>query len=174
MKLYRGLFRRSLRDRPKFAEGHVSLTFLSPKGLVLDVWSLGKNVITLQGSANFSHLSVGDDVGNRVIATVSFGDAGHNPTNPTQALPVSVADTGLFGDTVASLPVTSSYPNGSEGGQVMLSATLGSSQGNGTGSQAISEYGLFDVVSRMLTHRSSGLITKTSEFGILLQWTLLY
>lgn len=151
------------------------LTFLSPEGHPRDVWDLGKNIIVLQGSANMSHLLAGDDVANRIVTQVSLGSAGHNPEEPTQALPVSVGDTALFcGTPVITIPTTYSFPNGSEGGQVMFSATIGANQANGTGSQAISEYGLFDVTNRMLCHRTSGLITKSIDFGILLQWTILY
>jgi hypothetical protein len=140
----------------------------------MDYWDLGKNLIVLQGSANMSHLLAGDDVANRIVTTIAVGSAGHDPLNPTQALPVSTADTALFSSPVISLSTTYSFPNGSEGGQVMFSATIEANQANGTGTQAISEYGLFDINNRMLTHKSSGLISKDSDFGILLQWTISY
>jgi hypothetical protein len=151
---------------------HLRATLLFVDGRPPQVLDLGANLIAIQGRSNMAHLWGNDDLPNRVPTTLSFGSAGHDPLNPTQALPVNSTDTSLFSAVTISKTVTSSFPAGAGGTEVQFNATVQPTEGNGTGAQAYSELGLFDLTGRMLTHKTFGLITKSTAFGI--AWTYVF
>lgn len=135
---------------------------------------LGENVITDLGRANMAHLLAGDDSANRIVSQVRFGDGGHDPQNPTQPLAPSATDTDLFGTTIITKATSFDYPDGESGTKVRFTATVASNEGNGAGSQAYSEVGLYDPTGRMMTHKTFGLVTKSEAFSITLNYTILF
>lgn len=151
----------------------VELCIVNRRGQVVERRLLGENVITTGGRANMSHLLAGDDVTNRSVSRLRLGDAGHDPINPVQALPVSPTDTDLFGNLVIEKSTSHEFPDGEDGGRVTFTASIGVDEANGPGAQAISEVGLFDLTGRMMTHKTFGLITKTSVFGIVFRYSIL-
>lgn len=152
----------------------VEMWLVSPSGVVLDYIDLGENIITTQGRSNMAHLIAGDDSANRIVTSFKFGDAGHSPSDPTQALPVLAADTDLYGNEILEKLVTYTFPDGSGGNSVRFEAEIAADEGNGSGSQAYSEIGIYDVQGRMMTHRTFGLITKSAAFGILWRYRLIF
>lgn len=143
-------------------------------GKIIGRKRLGENIVVAQGRSNMAHLLAGDDVSNRKVFEVRLGDAGHNPSDPTQPLPVLTSDSDLFGSLVITKPVSTDYPDGANANKVRFTATVSESEGNGSGYQAISEYGLYDATGRMMTHKTSGLITKSNAFGITIRWTIIF
>lgn len=135
---------------------------------------LGSNVITNLGRSNMAHLLAGDDVADRRVSVVKFGNGGHNPESPTTALIPTTSDTELGGDVIITKSVTYTFPDGNNGTKVMFEATVEADEGNGDGAQAYSEVGLFDLEDRMLTRKCFGLITKSDQFSIRIQYTILF
>lgn len=156
------------------ADTNISITLIKKSGDV-KVIDLGPNTITSLGRANMAHLIAGDDVANRMITTIKFGDGGHNPSFPTQPVTTSPSDTDLYGNLILEKITSYSYPAGSSGGKVMFTASVDFAEGNGvSGSQAYSEVGLYDEQDRMITHKSFGLISKSEAFSLTINYTLLF
>lgn len=135
-------------------------------GNVVETIDFGENVIVDQGRANMSHLLAGDDVTNRKVYKMIFGDEGHDPADPITPLPAQSTDTALFGTEILEKILAYEFPDGAEAGKVTFTCTIAAGEGNGGGTQAYSEIGAFDVTDRMLTHKTFGLITKSDQFGL--------
>jgi len=151
----------------------ITITLFNKFGVV-KIINVGENVITYPGRSNMAHLFAGDDVANRRVHQFKFGNGGHNPIDPTQSLATSPSDTELFGDLVIAKTASYSFPNGDSGNKVMFEATIEENEGNGTGVQALSEVGLYDVEGRMLSHKTFGLITKSADLGVLFHYSFLF
>ena len=145
---------------------------LTRNGIPFDTIPVGSNIITDSGKSNMAHLLVGDDTANRQVITMAWSDEGHNPLSPTSPTPPLATNTELYGDTILSKSVTYSFPAGSSGTSVQLEASIEENEGNGSGSQAYSEVGLFDVTGRLIGHKTFGLITKTNAFGMIFRYTI--
>ncbi len=140
----------------------------------VETFDLGGNIITNLGRSNMAHLLAGDDVANRRVHSAKFGDGGHNPNNPTQPLLPTSSDVALFGDTIIEKQLEYEFPDGVAGTKVAFRCTVDEDEGNGAGAQAYSEVGLYDLDGRMLTHKTFGLITKSSAFSLALRYTILF
>lgn len=151
----------------------VEALIVDKNGNLVNTIDLGENVITYLGRSDMAHLLGGDDTANRVVSSIKCGDGGHEPLDPTQALPVSAADTGLYGATIISKATTYDFPDGASGGKIRFTAEVASNEGNGTGVQAYSEVGLYDLADRIMAHKTFGLITKSDAFGIIWRWTII-
>lgn len=143
-------------------------------GQIVEAIDLGSNTITNLGRANMAHLWAGDDVTNRAVYSMKLGDAGHNPSNPVEALATSPTDTDLFGSEIIEKVLSFEFPDGDSANRVTFTAEVTSEEANGGGAQAISEIGLYDVTGRMLSHKTFGLITKTSVFGLLFRYSFIF
>lgn len=153
---------------------NVSAELVDKDGNVIETIDFGSNVITYLGRSNMAHLLAGDDTANRVASTIKCGDGGHDPGDPTVPLAVDVSDTDLYGTEIIAKTVSYDFPDGSSGGKVRFTAEVAANEGNGSGSQAYSEVGLYDLADRMIAHRSFGLITKSEAFGIIWRWTFIF
>lgn len=151
----------------------VEAVLVDKEGNEIEIIDLGHNVITYVGRSDMAHLLAGDDSANRIVNSIKCGDGGHNPLDPTQALPVSASDVALFGSEIIEKNTSYDFPDGSSGSRVRFTAEVGSNEGNGTGTQAYSEVGLYDLDGRMMAHKTFGLITKSEAFGIIWRWTII-
>lgn len=147
---------------------------LSAHGEEFLVLDLGSNIVTDLGRSDMAHLIAGDSVSNRKVSEVKFGDGGHNPSSPTQALVPTAADTDLYGDEVISKVTSFEFPDGANGTRVTFTATIAENEGNGSGAQPYSEVGLYDLDGRMLTHKCFGLITKSDAFAMSIRYTIAF
>jgi hypothetical protein len=135
---------------------------------------LGENIITDLGRSNMAHILAGDDAANRIVTEVRFGDGGHTVGDPTTPLAPSASDTDLNGSTIIVKATSFDFPDGSGGSKVRFTATVAANEGNGSGSQAYSEVGLYDQTGRMMTHKTFGLVTKSDAFSIAINYTILF
>ena len=145
---------------------------VGPDGL--RIMNLGPNVITNSGRSNMAHLFAGHDVANRSALSIKVGDAGHNPLSPSEPVVANSSDTALFGSVVITKSLSFEFPDGENANRVTFTATIGTNEANGSGSQAISEVGIFDLAGRMLSHKTFGLITKTEIFGLQFRYSFLF
>lgn len=156
---------------------HLEFVLRDAEGNHLKTVDLGENIITDAGRANMAHLLAGNDVSNRAVIKIKFGDGGHVPNNPTVPLTPSAADLTLYGTIIIEKIASYDFPDGEASTKVRFSATVSVDEGNGTddsGSQAYSEVGLFDAVGRLLTHKTFGLITKSNAFSLTINYTILF
>jgi hypothetical protein len=133
----------------------------------------------------------GNAAGSGVITYMNWGDGGHDPSDPIHVragVPdvadedlycVEVGGTPLAGEAVITTPppgktVTHDYPDGDSGTKVRFICTLGLAEGNGPGSQAISEAALYSLNGDLFAHKAFGLITKTAEFSLTFRWTIVF
>lgn len=151
----------------------VEAVLVGKDGKELKTIDLGHNVITYVGRSDMAHLLAGDDSANRIVNSIKCGDGGHNIADPTQALPVSASDVALFGSEIIEKLTSYDFPDGSSGSRVRFTAEVASNEGNGSGTQAYSEVGLYDLDGRMMAHKTFGLITKSDAFGIIWRWTII-
>lgn len=161
-------------EEPMKITTNVSAELVDRDGNVIETIDFGSNVITYLGRSNMAHLLAGDDTANRIASTLKCGDGGHDPLDPTTPLGVDASDTDLYGTEIISKSVTYDFPDGSSGGKVRFTAEIASNEGNGSGSQAYSEVGLYDLDDRMIAHRTFGLITKSEAFGIIWRWSFIF
>lgn len=161
-------------DDPHPVQTDISLV-LSLEGVPFAEIPLGSNIITNLGRSAMAHLLAGDSPSSLAVTLVTFGDGGHDPSAPTQALPPAPTDVALFGNTIISKATSFSFPDGSSGTKVQFTATVAEDEGNGTsGAQAYSEVGLKNVSGQLISHKTFGLITKSDAFALTINYTILF
>lgn len=164
----------SLQDDAMEVEGLLEADIIFADGRTETI-NFGKNVITVQGRSNMAHLFAGNDVANRMVSLFRFGDEGHEIATPTQPKPVSTSDTDLFGSLIIEKAASVEFPDGASGTKVRFTCSISDLEGNGdSNGQAWSEVGLYDLTGRMMTHKTFGLITKSTAFGIAWRYTILF
>jgi len=132
------------------------------------------NLVVNSARSNMKDIVAGENTATKIVTKMKFGDGGHNPLIPTEAIPPTVSDEDIFGAEVITKNVTHTFPDGPTGTKVMFSATIETGEGNGTGSQAITEAVLQCPDDTIYSHKTWGLITKTNAFAIQFDWTLIF
>lgn len=108
------------------------------------------------------------------ITKMKWGTGGHDPLDPTQPIPPTVADEALAAPIAspAYKPVTVDYPSYTS---VRFTATLDQTEANGVG---LSEEGLFctgdGADEFMFARKTFGLLTKTSDFSFSFAHTVIF
>jgi len=116
------------------------------------------------------------------VDTLAFGDGGHDPDSvgdQTVMTPVLVTDTGLYGTTHVTRPVTVTWPSYRK---VVFEATVESTEGNHPSPPAVNEYseaGLFYGTSPgnsmvMFAHKSFGYVVKNETIRLVATWTFTF
>lgn len=144
-----------------------------------------ENLVVDAARESLAHLVGGDTLGDFVIREMHFGEGGHNPDNVVIPKAPDPSATQLFqpiltgsGSGVQVNPqsiqlVTPDYP---ERNKVRFRAEIAATELNGAGGagQPVSEAGLFDGRGFMFAHRTFGVISKNSNFSLILLWTVVF
>ena len=142
--------------------GYLTLkTIRASTGEVVQV-SEGKNIVTNGGRTALSHLFAGDDVANKQIVNIEFGDG---------TGVVDITDVALFGASIIVKPVTPSFPATT---QVTFTGTVDQFEGNGGGSQVYQEAALRTGDNTFATHRTFGSVTKDNTLVLLATWSFVF
>jgi hypothetical protein len=159
-----GIFNKSVDRLTVYADGTVHLD---------------SNLIVNGARGDMSRLLVADGNGSgaRYVTKMSFGDGGHDPMNPTVAIPPTVLDVALGHEhvSIGKKTVTYDFPSATS---VRLIAGLSDSEGNGLG---LSEVGLWTTDNPaspgnpiLFARKTFGLITKSSLFSITFYWEIIF
>jgi hypothetical protein len=160
-----------LYDKVSVPEGVFKLYAWGPNGTLVD-YVEGHNIVVNGGRNALSRLIGGDTslgaLADWTVDTIKFGDGGHNPSDPTEMIAVDVTDSDLYGSIIISKSVTTIFPATR---QVQFSATVETSEGNGSGTQEYSEAGLYyDSGTTMFAHKSFGYVVKNSTIRLTATW----
>lgn len=160
-----------MRDTVNVPVGVFKLYAWDMQGRLVD-YVEGHNIVVNNGRNALARIIGGDtSLGALVdwtVDTIKFGDGGHDPADPTIMETVDVTDAGLYGSTLITKSVTVTFPATR---QVQFSATIDTSEGNGSGTQEYSEAGLyFDSGTTMFAHKAFGYVVKNSTIRLTATW----
>ena len=140
--------------------------------------------ITLNTGAARTALQVASEVNGSFTDTIADGSSGSvvftSPTFGTTSSLVfgstsnsAYTALGLAVETLSGAnhhtPATS-YPSGSGGNQILFETTLEGYEANGSGTQGVSEMGLYDATGRLMARKTFGLQTKSAVFALDFDW----
>ena len=148
-----------------------------------------KNTIVLIAKRNVVRLLGNDNLTQRYLSKMKFGDGGHvsNPSDPTfgQALPTAETMENLVNPFITKNMASVVYDDNlvNNTSSVIFQAIVDANEGNGTGgTQIYSEAGLFSFNETLETSgiKNSGLfaiknfpiLTKTAELRLIFDWTI--
>lgn len=128
--------------------------------------------ITLTNTSHPSYpQAVITDVSEIFITKMKFGTGGHEPLNPSVAIPPTPEDENLASPLTdpAFKPVDVDYPDNNT---VRYTAVLEQSEANG---ETISEIGLFtDSHDLLFCRKTFGILTKSSDFAFEMRYSILF
>jgi len=125
----------------------------------------GHNIVVKLGRISLAHLLAGDSTDNHKVVAMKFGDGSTAPT---------VDDTGLSGSLIIQKSTSYDFPDGSTGLKVRFTAVVGSSEGNGSGTQTYHEACLVKGNGDIFSHKVSGAITKDNTVVLTAVWTYIF
>lgn len=143
--------------------GHLKVLVKDINGRVVDIKE-DDNLIVTTARQQMAHI-IADGSDQRIISTIKLGD---------DATPSDVSQTDIQGNLVWSGSTSYSYPSGDSSTQVMFTATTPYDEGNGTGSSTINEATLHCANGELFARRVFGPITKTIDFSLTFEWTIVY
>ena len=157
--------------------GHVNIKVYDKLGKLIDEID-GDNVIVNDGRIALAHWTGGDVGSSWLIDHIKYSDGGHDPSDPTQMLPVYVSDTDLHHTPIFSKALQSSdvsYP-ATNSRTVQFSSSMETSEGNGTsGTQAYSEVGLYyNHGTKLFAHKTFGYVIKNSSNRLVVTWSFIF
>lgn len=158
-------------DSVPIPEGFFRMWAYNVDGQLVD-YVEGQNIVVNDGRNALSRLIGGDtslgDLADWTVDAIKFGDGGHNPADVTQMVTVDVTDADLYGSTIISKPVTVTFPATR---QVQFTATIDTTEGNGSGTQEYSEAGLYyNGGTLMFAHKAFGYVVKNSTIRLTATW----
>lgn len=143
------------------------------------VWD-DPNLIVDGARKALTHLIAAGDA-NYKVSTIKLGTKGHNLTTGNLLDPVApkVSDTGLIDTTTAYAETISSSGNGityqgTGDTSVKFSVVLEKTEGNGTGTVAYTEAGLFCANGTLFARETFPAIVKNANRRITFEWTILF
>jgi len=135
----------------------------------------GYNIITNDGREALAHLMGNDSTLDWYVDEIQLSDGGHNPVDVTEMLPVNVTDTDLFHAAVFTKAITDANISFPSTRKVTFSSSMETTEGNGTGTQAYSEAGLFYRSGTfMFTHKTFGYVIKNNTTRLVITWTFTF
>jgi hypothetical protein len=177
-----------LRDIFYKARGEVQVVAKNTKTGEIHVLVDDRNLVVNVARNDMSRLIAGDytdgvsagtlsQLRARCVTKMSWGSGGHNPLNPTEAIPPVATDVALAIELVSpgKKVVTHDYPNTTT---VRFIGSLDETEANG---QGISECGLWTEDNPdspggnlLFARKTFGLITKTADFVFEFRWKIIF
>lgn len=131
------------------------------------------NLVVNQGRKVLAHL-LAQGVSSYSIATMHWGTGGHLGTDILTPVPPTVADTGLVEDVFTKAIERYDFFPENEETTVMFTTVLEKTQGNGSGTIAYTEAGMFTAGGLMFARETFPAIVKTAKYRIIFEWTFLF
>lgn len=131
------------------------------------------NLIVNTARKTMAHL-VAEGGSTYVISTMHWGTKGHSGTDILTPITPTITDTGLIEDVYQKAIGSFEYlPVGVET-SVKFTTVLEKTEGNGTGTVAYTEAGMFSANATMFARETFPAIIKNASRRIIFEWTFLF